>query len=106
MIKKLVLTLCAVLFLCTMAHADYWKRIGVFDAGKYLNCVVNLGEPNECTVVVANGSVEETQVMVDFLNTYPITTPEDPIQLVIYHWDNGYWIKYKLPWEFVRGVEM
>jgi len=108
--KKLLLVILMVmafiwgLFECREAQADHWARTGVFDPGYYMACAVLEGVPLECFLTIANGSEKEAQANVDALNDD--TTEVPGWEIVWYHWANGYWIKYKVPWKFVKGVVM
>jgi len=93
------------LMMCQEAEAGHWIRTGTFDPGIYIACLVgnNGGDPVECLMTIADGSEREAQSNVDTLNEDPLSTPYDDYIVVWYHWDSGYWIKYKVPWQYIEG---
>lgn len=106
MIRITFLILSFLFFSSSVVCADHWTRTGVFDPGTYIVCVVNQGEPVNCLMTVADGSVAEAQSNVDTLNEPPLTRPNSDYQIKWYRWDSGYWIKYKCPWKFIEGDVM
>ena len=106
MMRKALLALLLVLFLCPTVFADKWVRTGVLDPGQYIQCVVFSGIPVKCELTPVDGTLEETQMIVDLLNANPMTIFEPWQEYIWYRWDSGYWIKYKLPWKFIEGTDM
>jgi len=106
--KKLILILMGVtmawaLFKCQEAHADKWVRTGILDPGHYLICVMYGTEPGVCYMTICAGTLAETDEQINILNADPITPPGI---VEFYHWDSGYWIKYKVPWKYIDGEIM
>ena len=99
--KKILLAICLVFFWLNTAFAGHWVRTGVFDPGQYIACAVLDGIPLECFLTIAEGTEAEAQQNVDALNGDTLDIPG--WEIYWYRWDNGYWIKYKLPWKFIEG---
>lgn len=105
--KKLLLVVCMILFLYSTATAGYWKRTGVLDLGTYVVCVFWQGVPTYCAVTyVADDTEHRTQGEVDAMNEEGLFDPNSDVTMQWYKYDNGYLIKYKMPWEYIEGMEM
>ncbi|MHA2068292.1 MAG: hypothetical protein ACXABY_28350 [Candidatus Thorarchaeota archaeon] len=94
------------LMMCQEVRADQWVSTGTFDPGTYLTCDLVDGVPVICAIATAEGTVREVDEIVEMLNAPPITTPEEDQAFVWYHWVNGYWIKYKLPYRYIEALSI
>ena len=96
--KKLIILI--FLLIPVGVSAQKWIRTGVLDPGYYLICVMYGEEPAKCWMTTATGTVIETEEQISILNADPVTPPGI---VNYYHWDSGYWIKYKVPWKYIDG---